>query len=401
MHDEEVNRRLIVEIADSLDIPESAYEKAEKRYKDLGEWFSRPEARCSAHAPNVYPQGSFRLGTVVRPLDESAEYDLDMGCRLDDGITKETHTQGAVKRLVGQDLEEYRKARGIEAPLDEKHRCWRLSYADELRFHIDAVPSIPENQKVRGILREAMVKYGSSEFLAERVTKLAGAITDKRSPDYDRISSDWRVSNSKGYALWFEDRMKQAPQLLEKRASTRGYASIDEMPAAEWKSPLQRSIQILKRHRDVMYADDPDSAPISIIITTLAASAYRGEADVAVALRRILSDMDSYVRASEPRVPNPVNPEEDFADKWHAPEYQHLHLEENFKVWLKQAREDFRSLGSSVDPVFLAEQVRRKIGVTFGPEALRGKLGLGSVNVVTTPKTKVIAEAPARPWEER
>src|ERR1700738_2762227 len=61
-------RSIFEEILVSLDIPESAYEKAEARYKDLGEWFDREESLCSPFSPHIYPQGSFRLGTVVRPV---------------------------------------------------------------------------------------------------------------------------------------------------------------------------------------------------------------------------------------------------------------------------------------------------------------------------------------------
>jgi hypothetical protein len=211
-------RSIFEEILLSLDIPESAYEKAEARYKDLGEWFDREESRCSPFSPHIYPQGSFRLGTVVRPVTGPLEYDLDLGCRLRFGITKFTHTQKQLKNLVGADLEAYRKARQIESALEEKNRCWRLPHKDEVRFHIDAVPSIPEDDVTKASLKEAMIKTGSVKALAESVTSLAGAITDKRSPDFERISHQWRISNSEGFALWFETRMKLAILVLEQHA---------------------------------------------------------------------------------------------------------------------------------------------------------------------------------------
>jgi len=89
----DARNRIIEELAGSIDIPDSAYEKAESRYKDLGGWFGRKEARCHAFAPHIYPQGSFRLGTVVRPVEDDGEYDLDMGCRLRVGITTATHME--------------------------------------------------------------------------------------------------------------------------------------------------------------------------------------------------------------------------------------------------------------------------------------------------------------------
>ena len=63
-------------------------------------------------------------------------------------------------------------------------------------------------------------------------------------------------------------------------------ASVEPLPIDGKKSklPLQRAVQLLKRHRDVTYAnstkEEKAAAPISIIITTLAAHAYQGEGDV-------------------------------------------------------------------------------------------------------------------------
>ena len=106
---DQTTRSIIQELANSLGIPDSAYDKAESRYKDLGSFFDEPGAKCSAFSPHIYPQGSFRLGTVVRPLNGQCEYDLDLGCRLRKGITKYSHTQHQLKMLVGADLEAYRK----------------------------------------------------------------------------------------------------------------------------------------------------------------------------------------------------------------------------------------------------------------------------------------------------
>ena len=60
------------------------------------------------------------------------------------------------------------------------------------------------------------------------------------------------------------------------------------------KTPLQRAVQILKRHRDIMFAGDEDK-PVSIIITTLAAKAYQGEGSITEALQTILIHMDKYI----------------------------------------------------------------------------------------------------------
>lgn len=392
---EEYQKVIVEKIAESLNIPDSAYEKAAARYKSLGEWFGREESVCAKFDPHIYPQGSFRLGTVVR----GESYDLDFGCRLRHGVTKETHSQQELKKLVGADMEAYRKANGMQNELEEKHRCWRLEYADELKFHMDGVPSIPELEECRRLLKEAMIKSGRESVLAENVAAFAGAITDNRLPNYTRVDPDWRVSNSEGYALWFENRMRrgmtsdQERTFLEKRAIAR----VDDLPSVQRAiTPLQQSIQLLKRHRDIMFSDNAESKPISIILTTLAGWAYEGETSSANAIHGILARMGTFVRHENPRVPNPVNPQEDFADKWADPKYAHLKLEDAFWSWLRQAQNDLDLILASSDPSFIAEQVTECFGSRIDEDDLASRIGRPSR--IHIPKKVPVPSTPAKPW---
>jgi hypothetical protein len=370
--------RIIEEVAGSIDIPDSAYERAEARYKDLSEWFSRNEARCYTFKPHIYSQGSFRLGTVIRPVDDDGEYDLDVGCRLRAGIAKTTCTQQQLKNLVGSDLEAYRVARGIQEKRQEKHRCWRLIYADKLNFHMDIVPSIPESIESRQRIQEAiLLRTKVPAELAMRVASLTGAITDNRMWNYKIIDNAWLLSNSEGLALWFESRMRLAKTLMETLALRAKAAKVDELPAHRWKSPLQRCVQLLKRHRDIFFTDDPDGKPASVIITTLSAKAYQGEGELAEALETILSTMGALVNQTSPRVPNPVNPAEDFADRWNDPACLHYKLEEKFWRWLKHAQVDFDAIGKERKPELIAEVARNKMGALLNVNDLRTKLGTG------------------------
>jgi hypothetical protein len=339
------DRAAIAELLEAIDVPEGAYERAEARYRDLGEWLKREQSRCAYHAPHIYPQGAFRLGTVIRPVSKTGDYDLDLGCRLREGIAKQTHSQEDLKLLVGRELEAYRVARNIESKLEPKHRCWRIKYADEMSFHMDIVPSIPEGERRRNMIREAMIKGGMEEALADSVARYAGAITDDSLANYRIITDEWRISNAEGYALWFEARSRQAQMLLEKGVTAR----VDDLPTRGAKGPLQQVVQLLKWHREVMFQKWPEAKPISVIITTLAAHAYAGERNVEAALAGVLERMADYVRSERPRVPNPINAVEDFADKWQEQKYEHLQLEANFWKWLKAAQEHFGTLATTRD----------------------------------------------------
>jgi len=110
----------------------------------------------------------------------------------------------------------------------------------------------------------------------------------------------------------------------------------------------------MKRHRDVFFKQDQTqyNKPASIIISTLAARAYQGEQSIPQALIKILSDMDKYISTGnhgEPLIPNPVDPRENFADKWSMPQYEQLQLAEHFQSWLAQARADFNRILESDD----------------------------------------------------
>ena len=84
--------RILEAIAKTIDIPDSAYDAAGRRYRDLGVWFAHPGSFCAGFDPHIYAQGSFRLGTVNRPLGDDEAYDLDLACKLRQGVSKITHT---------------------------------------------------------------------------------------------------------------------------------------------------------------------------------------------------------------------------------------------------------------------------------------------------------------------
>lgn len=393
MKHEERKKVIIKSLMEELELPKGAYETAKKRYEDLGEWFNRDQSSLREYEPHIFSQGSFRLGTAIKPLKDE-EYDLDIACKLTRGISKGTHTQKDLKHKVRHELELYRQARNIKKELEEKHRCWRAYYMDSMSFHMDVVPCIPESEGKRHRIYDSLRKYGSDESVAKSRSDLTVSITDDRDENYGVISDDWKISNPEGYAQWFEATMKKAMRfdLLEKRAQ------VDDVPLYKRKTPLQRVIQLLKKHRDIMFQDDTDSKPISIIITTLSASAYSGEQDFFEALSNILDRMGGLVNSSSPRVPNPVDPEEDFADRWGMEKYRHLNLENNFWQWLSQAKSDLQIISDADDPAFISKQAQQKFGIRLDENELEKSLGKRRAPaVIMRPKHHEI-EDEHKPW---
>ena len=278
------------QFAEELDVPESKYLEAKKRYEGVGEWLGKDDSPLSKYGPEIYSQGSFCLGTVIKPITNKDEYDVDLVCFLSN-LKKESTSQEQLKRMVGDCLkanETYKRLLDLEG-----QRCWTLNYANE--FHMDILPTIADD-----VLR------ANGGLLADAVL-----ITDK-----NRIANkdpEWPKSNPKGYTKWFQSRQESVFIALRKRLAESAKASVDDIPEYRVKTPLQQTIQILKRHRDIYYSRKKnDCKPISIIITTLAASLYKGQDNVYNAIYDILFGInDNAVKqAGKFYIPNPANPGE-------------------------------------------------------------------------------------------
>lgn len=388
--------KFLENVAEGIDIPPSKYQDAVDRYQAVGRWLEVGEYPGSLDDPSIYPQGSFRLGTVVRPIrgGVEVEYDIDLVCELP--IPKHATNASSVKMMVGRRLYENDRYRKL---LDEEgKRCWTLQYAEQdgIGFHLDILPSVRDG---RGLLDTSI------------------AITNKNGATYH-----WSASNPKGYGDWFDAKNRQAFELvlaeqkraIQSRASTI-YASVDDVPDQLVRTPLQRSIQIMKRHRDLTFNSGTknEHAPISIIITTLAAHLYGGEPDILNALSGIVSKLSAYVGLLENRavdwtlvprnliartpdgrwfIGNPVNPAENFADRWHEDNHARARF---FFSWVKALKADL------VDILISGrlETVRRRLTAVLGASIVSSHIGL----IASTPAAamippKITISEPAKPW---
>lgn len=79
MYSKEAYNDLLRNIVRNIDISDEMFEAAEATYKNLGAWIDKetPDYEIS-----IYPQGSFALGTVVRPISNADDYDLDIVCQF-------------------------------------------------------------------------------------------------------------------------------------------------------------------------------------------------------------------------------------------------------------------------------------------------------------------------------
>jgi hypothetical protein len=344
---------LLANVADIVDLPPDMYQAADEQYRLVGQFLAN---RSDGDDWDVYPQGSIRLGTVVRPFTGDEGFDLDMVCRRN--VERAWTTQEKLKEEVGDALAEYLQANqdtpGAPHSCTPSRRCWTLHYPVE--FHMDVLPAIPDpNAAPTGIL-----------------------LTDKK-------LTRWLPSDPVAYADWFRQRM--ATELFQRKTALAAEMrkSIEQVPDWQVKTTLQQLVQVLKVHRDLHFYDDLDDRPPSILITTLAAYAYDGNSDLFEAVLHVVDHMGDYIESSTtgPRVTSPVS-EENFVDKWG--EYPERELK--FRTWLDKVTRDLeeasdtsglRAVTARLSEGFGAERVT-KAAARMGSETreLRetGKLGV-------------------------
>lgn len=359
-------------LAEELEIPPSRYEAADRSYTSLGEWLQRPASTVLAYDPQVYVQGSFRLGTAIKPQSDAEDYDVDSICEFR-GLVKSAVTQRQLKEKLGVEIKSYAREKGMSKPVEEGRRCWKLQYADGAQFHMDIVPALPNAARMRVLLEE--------RGLDARWSLTAISITDNEHDYYEVIADDWPRSNPKGYHQWFRTKVVETKKrrLTEDRAK----AEVEAMPTYRIKTPLQAAIMILKRHRDVMFADGYDERPISIIITTLAAHAYKGEDTIGKALVSILEGMHEHVgrdALGNALIANPTDPLENFADKWPL----HPERRDAFFEWLEAARRDFFDAAKNFDRRKITDAVARATGRTLSEKAGERAFGVAAASVLTS-----------------
>ncbi|MCX7648981.1 MAG: nucleotidyltransferase [Flavobacteriales bacterium] len=382
---------ILEEFGKTLDISETQYEAVVKSYEAVGKWLAKEDSTLATYLPEILPQGSFMLGTMVKPINDNDDIDIDLVCLLKG--KNPVWTQKDLKHKVGDRL----KAHGTyKQMLDEEgRRCWTLVYSEEANYHLDILPCIVD-KGYRVILEKAF-----SDTELKDIEKLSIRITDNQTDNYEWETNhlEWLKSNPFGYGRWF---FQQATLDFQKAYSLS--ESIAPVPKYKKdKLPLQRVVQILKRHRDMLFNGN-EHKPISIIITTLAAKAYNKETDIIEALINVVNTMENYIeeRWSDVHgkwikwISNPVNDEENFADKWQ----EYPQREKNFYHWLSEVRKDLNNIigqsgkglqfiKESLEKPFGKELVNRAFN-NYG-ESLRKKREEGNLSVAA--KTGMIGTA--------
>lgn len=398
----ESRQKDILSIIDKIDITPTMYNNAVEKYTQLSSYLSDNGIKAE-----IYPQGSFALGTVVRPImkGDDAAYDLDFVCQVCDykNALSPIELRNKVLKIL-QDSKMYDRNLKI---YDE---CFTIEFADidGIGFSIDIVPAVAESAEVIARL--------VTKSLRHDLVETAIAI-----PKQNRSQYSWITNNPRGYKAWFDEindrfnemsRIEYRQNLLEQNRHI--FSSIQEIPEDLERSSLQRVIQILKFHRDVYYSfktngDDlkPISAIINTIVAKIAATAV-SHINVFELLQYVLEEMAIYAeqqtldeirfaakydnrslilkKGTSWVICNPANPEDNLANQWTDT------TAKTFFMWIEAVRNDL--IGSLQLP---DERFRAKMENAFGKNIVSKSLGTKYQGNIVAKPTK--SASTAKPWK--
>lgn len=320
MRKEEANMILNLLVEDAQ-LSKTAREKIQSHYEAITSYINNNFNESA----NIYIQGSVNLGTAIRPINGSQDdYDVDFVVVVPNNISD---TAEILKDKIGDVL---RSNKHYKLQLEEKRRAWRVNYSQS---HVDIVPAKAETNDSKKIIN----------------------VTKKTDTTYVFIESA-----PQPFANWFEAKEHGKTDLLFENVIQRSNSvKADDFPKNSKGTVLSKTVQLLKLHRDYMFQDDSNEvAPISMLITILAAQSYKDETNLVDALTSFFKEYiskfkkDSYGNIT---LPNPVLESENFTDKW----IEHPERKVAFVNWVKQAKNDILSY-EDLSPKEYLENIQKR-----------------------------------------
>ncbi|EGQ1588368.1 nucleotidyltransferase [Staphylococcus pseudintermedius] len=262
---------IIEKVLKNIDISPTMERNAHEKYDNISSYLSNKGLVC-----NFYPQGSFLLGTVIRPYKDGKDklYDLDVISIIDKEKSKTTPYKS--KYDIGNLLKESEIY--SEKLKEEDIHCWTLEYANvgDVGFTLDIVPSVVNNYSIYNHYNEASIEQKSI------------SITERISVG----NYGWKNSNPIGFGDWFKqisDRHISELQLAKQKEKLQYelrdfYASVEEIPQYLYRTSLQRAVQFLKRVRDIYFERTKNQSfkPSTFLLTSLVASSVEHKFNLSI-----------------------------------------------------------------------------------------------------------------------
>jgi hypothetical protein len=293
---------ILAEIAVNIQLPPGLHATAVARYQAVCNYIERSGSPLEGRVSCLYPQGSMAIDATTSTRGTDDEYDLDAVAEIMGG----SEGPEALLDLLERALEGY-PVSGME----RKTRCITLYYADGM--HLDVTPARRRAPKEKeGVIPHA--KRGRPE------------------------EHRYVPMNAFAFCEWYkarcplEDRFAIAlsKRLYEEHGVAFAAAEVEDVPEQTpllIKSVATVALQLIKRHRNILYADASGRMPPSVMLSChagYASSPGMGLADMVMRQARWTArEIDRAAR--EHRlidVPNPEYGAEHFTDRWPANQSQ-------------------------------------------------------------------------------
>ncbi len=348
----------LLALIEDVDITPTMHKNAEAKYQAITNFLEN----CGLSI-RIYPQGSFALGTVIKPKQakRKGEYDLDVVCEVayDKSLMTPSKLYEEIKKWLS-DSGMYKDK------LDFYDECITITYSecDNFSFSIDIVPAVPEDS---GDIAKMKLACADPQ-LCDTAIAISKSIK----------VSEWGRSNPKGYHEWFNrinskflkyGKHTNRSQVFEEVKNF--YDSVEKIPSNLIRTPLQRVIQILKLHRNNYFENSKikDFRVNTVIITTLVASIADNAPehyDTFELLNFVLNELKCYsqliddpvqFRIKSPhrnimsfdrggwRINNPANPLDNLADTWQ----EDVRYSQCFFNWVNAVISDFEKITKGQD----------------------------------------------------
>ncbi len=327
--------RLLAEIALGLQLPASLHSQVDERYGAVRRALERTSA-FAGEIEHFYPQGSMAIDATISVRGTDDEYDLDIVAQLG-GRYREI---APLAILV--ELERALKDYPVQA-VTRRTRCITLRYADKM--HLDITPALRADGAIE---RESLITHAKGPAPS----------------DEDRFVD----MNAYGFADWYQQRTPLELRLAKSfndrwRGFEEGFvaadaAKIDEVPDQSHfavKNTATLALQLLKRFRNIRYADYASRIPPSVMLTYYAGISARPNVRLTDMIIRIASWIvrdiaQASLYGQKLRVANPMCPDDIFTDRWPESIAQQNEFANHLKDLL-QDLEAIRSMTVSADAI--------------------------------------------------
>jgi hypothetical protein len=292
--------RLLAQIALELQLPLGLRNQVDSRYEAVRRKLESTPA-FDGSVEHFYPQGSMAIDATISTRGTDDEYDLDIVAQLG----------GRFRRMPPLSILTELEIALADYPVSavvRQTRCVTLYYADKM--HLDITPG----------------------FRAAGIIERESFITHAKGPN---PSADDRFvdMNAFGFATWYRQHTPiefRFAESFDRHLRALGgqialdAAKVDEIPDPDHftvKNTATLALQLLKRFRNIRYANATGRIPPSVVLSYYAALAARPSMRLSEMLIRIATWIVQEIETASLgrrllHVANPLCPSDVFTDRW-------------------------------------------------------------------------------------